>query len=427
MRYCRLLLLLPLMGCFSARYDLDAPDYVKCGSTICLAGSREEFWTRSVGPDFGGRSHDVYARLHGVDAKNFHALKDGWATDGRKVWCGRTYPITAANKLRALGGPYYAVEDEVWDGCYPVFPGPPPSIKPIVRAKSFEYVGCGVTRFGGSLYRWGGTAIIAGRDQKWIEPLPIADSSTLQIDPSTCLAHDNRLNFRIDGGRLIIAGTRAEPNAPSLPCGYARVGSTIYFHEKVVEGADAATFEVLTPNQCSLALARDAGHVYQYFKPLPSPGFDRATFEVFEKVESYDLARDRLNVYLYPRLQVIRGADPQTFKRVRPTSQCRTVYSRVSRDANHVYVLWEVVRDADPATFEIIEPSLDGNGKCLYAGKFARDARKVWAVNGMPREIVGADRDSFVVLPDGSARDNKRTYSPQGSPVVTPPPRAIRG
>jgi hypothetical protein len=419
MRYCWLLLLLPLLGCFSARYDLGAPDYVPCGSTICLAGSREEFWTLSQGPDWGPKSHDVYARLRGIDARNFHVLKDGWATDGRKVWCGRPDPIAAANEVRALGGSYYAVNDEVWDGCYPVFPGPPPPVQPIVRAKSFQYIGCGVARFGKSLYRWGGTAIIAGRDQKWIEPLPIANSSTLQIDPSTCSAHDDRLSYQIAGGRLTIAGTRAEPNAPALPCGYARVGSTIYFHERVVEGADAATFQVLTPNHCDVVLARDAHHVYQYLKPVPSPGFDAPTFEVFEKFESYDIARDRLHVYLFPGLQVIEGADPQTFKRVRPTAQCRFVYDRVSRDANHLFVYLNVLHDADPATFEIIEPSLDENGKCLYAGKFARDARNVWVVYAQARELTDADRDSFVVLPDGSARDRNRTYSQEGWPRRT--------
>lgn len=416
MRYYRLLFLLPLFGCFSARYDLVSPDYVPCGSTICLAGSREEMWTQPFGGDWGPKSHEVHARLHGVDAKNFHVLKDGWATDGRKAWCGRQDPITAASRLRALGGSYYAVNDQVWDGCFPVFPGPPPPVQPIVRAKSFEYIGCGVARIGKTLYRGGGTAVIVGREQKFIEPLPIADSATLQIDPSTCSAHDDRLSYRLEGGHLIITGTRAEPATPPLPCGYARVGATIYFHEKVVEGADAATFEVLTPNHCDVPLARDAHHVYRHLKRLPSPGFDAPTFEVFDTIERYDVARDRSNVYVYP-LRVIEGADPKTFRRVRPTAQCRIVYDRVSRDANHLFVWLDVLRDADPATFEIIEPSLDENGKCAYAGKFARDARKVWIVYPVARELTDADRESFVVLPDGSARDSNHIYRINGFPI----------
>jgi hypothetical protein len=87
------LLLLSCLSCtLPAEYSLDSPDYVPCGSTIRPAGARKLGAYHSTVALGGPVFVDRRIRLRDVNPKDFRPLTDGWATDGRNVWCGRASP-----------------------------------------------------------------------------------------------------------------------------------------------------------------------------------------------------------------------------------------------------------------------------------------------------------------------------------------------
>jgi DKNYY family protein len=134
---------------------------------------------------------------------------------------------------------------------------------------------------------------------------------------------------------------------------------------------------------------------------------DPATFEILNRT----WARDAQRVYSVGRQ--LRGADRDTF---------RLLNDVFARDAAAIYYLGGRLEDADAATFEVLDDGTSGiNGadeaaQCvveLPGGSFARDARGVFyyaQTVGNPSRLRGADRDSFVVMRAGYARDRKYVY-----------------
>jgi hypothetical protein len=185
-----------------------------------------------------------------------------------------------------------------------------------------------------------------------------------------------------------------------LPCGYARVGDAIYYHSKHVPGADAATFEVLTPENCVTVFARDKNHAYRFATPLE--GIDAKSF----RVVGYLLFADRNHVYqdgLPKYRRACDQADPMTYSSF-PVRKCEywRGFSDYGRDARRVFYRCAELPGADPATFEVIAAD-----DCPDLGTYARDGKSVWHDG---KVIPGADRDSFRVERGGWGSDKNRRY-----------------
>jgi DKNYY family len=392
--------------------ELDSPRYVQCGSTICVVGFAES-WSWKMPSILGSGTSwvDVKIPLKRVNPGKFRVLADGWATDETNVWCGRPAPITTAKGVRALGGTYYEVDGSVWKGCRPIFIDSTAPAQGVASA-SFHDLGCGIVRIGAGLFREG-RKIDSGRrnGHHQLAPVPIADGATFVVDPwvtavdktpgKPCIAHDARYEFAVREGYLIFTGSRAgsDSRVTDLGCYYARVGDAIYLQERLIAGADAPTFQLLRTNHCILAIARDKNHVYE--GGVPRPEIDAPTFEMLEDF----IARDRSHVYFL--MHAVTGADPATFRILRPRRKCRQDFSGFSLDQAHVYLNMMLLPGADPRTFELVEPELDAKGECVRTGVYSRDAHHVWNGNV---EVEGADPATFVVGPNGRARDKNRSY-----------------
>lgn len=132
-------------------------------------------------------------------------------------------------------------------------------------------------------------------------------------------------------------------------------------------------------------------------------GADPATFTYFTKEKddgySYPFGKDKARVFFHHNL--IEDADPATFTLI-PNS-------RFAKDANYVFYASDdydrtarKIKGANPNTFI---PLLALSGEISVYGK---DGMTIYCAETI---LESADRASFVVIEERSARDNKNHYS----------------
>jgi hypothetical protein len=135
---------------------------------------------------------------------------------------------------------------------------------------------------------------------------------------------------------------------------YAKSGAAAFWFGRTIEGADAPSFELVTP---SISLAKDSSRVY------------------YEGRE-------------------VRGADPQTL---------RHVHGRYFRDARAVYVSGREIDGADPDSFRLLAPHLP-----VHAQRYAKDRRGIYYDH---RQVTGADPETFALVQVSDfARDKAYGY-----------------
>jgi hypothetical protein len=207
----------------------------------------------------------------------------------------------------------------------------------------------------------------------------------------------------------------------------SRSATQVFYEESELEGADAATFELIA----GTPYARDKASVYQShesdygnammrvdgadpraFEPLgwgytrrgrqifiwdrPIDGVDLASFAVL--VHGY--ARDARRLY-HPRPaeSIIAGDDPDSLV---------VIDEAFAKTAEHVYFHGGLVPDMDPHTFE-------------RRGEYAIDAGHVWLQYGEEGEhlleLAGAEPTTLVIGPHEIARTSTHVYV-FGRPVV---------
>ena len=407
-----LVALLLLVKCASTHLDVDSPDYRPCGSTICVHGwAAKVFVSPAQALVFGG--DDTVERrvaLKGVVAKDFRVLHGPWATDGRHMWCGLPEPAAPAAGFRVLGEGFYAAGGRVWQGCYPVFTGDPlkRETRVVVAPDAFAALGCGIVRVKQTLYHPTGGGYHFGREpfaERRLEPLQLVDHATFRME-ANCRGRDAKFAYVIENGALARVDPASSGSAATaLPCGYARVEDRVYYKGKLIPGADAATFQVLTPDRCSWVYARDARRLYRYLMPIE--GIDGKSVELVTTQGSTLVFRDRHGLIVNER-RIHTVADPPTFEPIVPASPCRIVSQSYARDSVHIYYGLGPLEGADPKTFRIIEPQRNERGECARTGAYARDAQHVWFER---QRIAGADPETFVVDSSGvSARDRNHFY-----------------
>ena len=127
---------------------------------------------------------------------------------------------------------------------------------------------------------------------------------------------------------------------------YRKTGGGWSFERKPVEGADLATFRVLTgpdpylgfiPCVHDSGYAVDAFHVYWHGNIIS--GADPKTFSYLQ----FDYSRDTAHAYY--RVAIVSGADPRTFTRID---------DQYFKDSARVYLRGAAIKDADPATFALL-------------------------------------------------------------------------
>lgn len=218
-----------------------------------------------------------------------------------------------------------------------------------------------------------------------------------------------------------------EPNSLFESRGYHVRGDTVYFLNAfpgsafVVDGADAATFEILDGSY-----ARDAGTVYLDGAALP--GVDAATFELLERP---DYSRDRDRIYL-------RGEplsdDPEHFE---------FVDGDLAKDGTAVYWSDGSVLSSDPEHFEVVSNEgyylftkdstavhvngtlIDGAEPALFevlGGAYSVDGQRVYYFTD---EIPGADLATFAPVDGPYAADVRRVYW-MGTPIDGAEPASFR-
>jgi hypothetical protein len=402
-RFLLMLATAVLVSCGSSPlyYTRVKPLYVSCGSTMCVVGYRDRPKIFSL--DFMGDTTVTsrsYVRLRGLHAREFRKIgAEGWVTDGRQVWCGYPDPIAPFSAFRDLGSGFYAVSGTVHKGCVPVSTTRVPNP---IAAESLDVLGCGLVRHGGAIYS---APPGSGEDLVILHAIGMVDGPTFTVDPGCEAAHDVRFDYTLHSNLPRDPRPRGPrprgQRRPDLPCNYTRVDGAVYFHTTLVEGADAATFEVLG-DECDPPMARDRGNVYSMRQRIA--GADPATFQILDRYSGTVVARDRSSVYFRGRR--LEGPDAPTFTRVVARNDCRRQRQyHYFADANHVYVFERPLQGADLATFQLVEP--DPTLPCTGTGEYAKDAHSVWWGD---EQIDGADPSTFVVDSAGNATDRNGRY-----------------
>jgi len=178
--------------------------------------------------------------------------------------------------------------------------------------------------------------------------LPQSESKTFKIIQKPYAADQNRVfyerwllsdspgKFRVIGDGYSADGEKVFSEMQEFLPGtvdaatFERVGSSdffrdknrVYMNEKIVEGADSATFE-----------------------PLPSKTYSNA--------KNFDYAKDARSVF-YQGVKVA-GCDPKTHK---------MIDFQTHRDARHLYLLTEKISD-DPDHFQTLDADYSKDGVCL--------------------------------------------------------------
>ncbi len=152
-----------------------------------------------------------------------------------------------------------------------------------------------------------------------------------------------------------------------------------FFEGKKVEGADLATFHVLTgldPYLESIPCVHDSGYAvdgfHAYWHGVVISGADPKTFSYLQ----FDYSRDVSHVYF--RVAIVSGADPRTFT---------YIDQRYFKDSTHVYLRGTAIKDANPTTFSLLSNSW------YPEDRLARDARHVFfgatvVYEANPKDVV---------------------------------------
>ncbi|MBD3329980.1 hypothetical protein GF354_00445 [Candidatus Peregrinibacteria bacterium] len=191
---------------------------------------------------------------------------------------------------------------------------------------------------------------------------------------------------------------------------YSKDKDRVYLGEKVVDGADPDTFDILYYNELEdRAFATDINNVY--YGTILLEGIDVDTFEIING--SY--IKDFNGVYyLFISDDVIvkkvDGADPETFELLHQKY-------RFGKDKNNVYYGVHLIEMADNASIEVV-----GNdySNFYYANQYAKDKNYVYCGDDIFAEtenfklLEGANPDTFELVSMGDyrleARDGDMVY-----------------
>ena len=209
---------------------------------------------------------------------------------------------------------------------------------------------------------------------------------------------------------------------------YAKDDKSVYFSgNKSFEDIDSKTFEVL-PNYYS----KDKNNVYRPINEWIHKinGANPKTIKVLNEFYS----KDDKNVYA--AVDIIKDADPQTFRRIPETNYARdknnlyyyfgdvknlgkinekdfkVLDSNLVKNGNEVYYLGEKVNIKNPDKFEIIENYLSSPSMVVYG----KDDKNVYVMipykeAGYLKIIKNADKDTFEVMENSDySKDRNNVY-----------------
>ena len=200
------------------------------------------------------------------------------------------------------------------------------------------------------------------------------------------------------------------------PEGYAKNAQDVYHGGAKVDGADAATFQLLEKNG---GLAKDAKRVYD--RGAVIEGADPACFE---RAGMEGLGRDKKDYYL--GTQPLHVRDVASFK-VLDALACGKDDCIWARDSLDYYVKTQATPIADPATFQVIQSWYAKDARQVYfgskvlagvdaasfqgiggeSGEFAKDTKNVY---WQGQVVEGCDAATFQLLKYRFAKDSKHAY-----------------
>lgn len=198
--------------------------------------------------------------------------------------------------------------------------------------------------------------------------------------------------------------------------GYAKNAQDVFHGGAKVDGADAATFQLLEKQG---GLAKDAKRVYDrgaVIEGADPSGFERAGME--------GLGRDTKDYYL--GTQPLHVRDVASFK-VLDTNACGKDDKIWAWDSLDYYVKTQATPIADPATFQVIQSWYAKDARQVYfgskvlsgadvatfqgiggeSGEFAKDTKNVY---WQGQVVEGCDAATFQLLKYRFAKDSKHAY-----------------
>jgi DKNYY family protein len=162
----------------------------------------------------------------------------------------------------------------------------------------------------------------------------------------------------------------------------------VFLYTDTVPDADPRTFTPLYNNDGFTSFAKDHAHVYEsYFDGVSIlDGADAATFKILSSKDFLEPYAEDVN-HVYTLSGVLAGADPKTFHVIYEDPPARITYGA---DAAHVYVDDSLIPGADPATFVPFgSTGYAKDDKHVYSGEAPLDADVSTFRIVFPEQICG--------------------------------------
>lgn len=203
----------------------------------------------------------------------------------------------------------------------------------------------------------------------------------------------------------------ADPASFEILClknnSFARDKNMIYFEGHAFKDLDLESVQ-FAGGKCGCPILKDKNHLYSTFNisvntdenyiisPVQNVNPDK-----YQYLNDFYGKDDKVGYY---KCKPIEGSDAQTFN----------LLGEFARDSNCVYYNGLPVKEIDPATFTLIKGggyTKDRNG--VYLGLNSFDDKNGQPIYFTPKIVVGADPESFVMIPGEKidyAKDKEKYY-----------------
>jgi hypothetical protein len=269
---------------------------------------------------FSGPVSYTFERVVGADPGSFVALDEGYAKDKNYVYSGQRLDNVDVRTFEPIGKGFYRDKHNVRHGGVLQLRRSSPRSKPVsFDPYSFERLGCGFVRDRTGVYinkELGDEISEHNKYHKYdlmvmvLDRIDIVDAKTFEVvrqrGSSGCEAKDRYFLYHTtyqgesDGQfphRVDIVGTLGGAKFERLGGDFIATDRGVFWVDRAIEFADVKTFEVLVKTrskECrSGAYAKDRAHAYYQNRVIE--GADPQTFQVLDGVWSCLYAFDKNN------------------------------------------------------------------------------------------------------------------------------------
>jgi len=255
-----------------------------------------------------------FEKIEGADPSSIKILDEYYLQDKNSIFCSNYITSRKLNispdRFKLIGNGFYEDGVNIWKSLCAKIKKAETSNSPSENfdIDSFQLLKCGIAKDKTGIFYYPGYPTYYMPEGEIFLKANFADPDTFQLDRisnNICFFKDKNFSYQRASeskGLIIIESGNAMSDAyKELGCGFKLIDGKVYWQSKLVEGADAASFEPYInkkENYCrSGTYASDNKNVFYEDKLLAQA--DLSTFTVIDTVGDYGAAFDKYHRYYY--------------------------------------------------------------------------------------------------------------------------------